>query len=138
MRESCRSSGGQAAISFVLLIGSIVVFVGVTLGFLNTSFISSSLGFGAAQRALATATAGANDGFLRLVRNKDFSDTDGYSVPLSGNSATVVVTQDTPSSGLVTIVSRATVLFHTRKVQVVASVDASAGNVRLVSWQEVQ
>ena len=133
---------GQAALSFVFLVGSIVILVGVTLSFLASSFMNSNAGFIAAQRALSVAKAGANDGYFQLFRNKDFSSA-GYAVPtnggtLEGTTASVVVTQNSPSTGLVTITSAATISFHTRKVQLIASVASSTGNVGLVSWREVQ
>ncbi len=136
--SNLKPAQGQAALSFVFLVGSIIILVGVTLGFLASSFISSSFGFAAAQRALFTAQAGANDAYLRLLRNKDLSDTTGYSVPLGSDSATVTVTQNSPSAGLVKVLSTATVSFHTRRVQVVLSVVSSTGAVALVSWQELQ
>jgi uncharacterized protein (UPF0333 family) len=129
---------GQAALSFVFLVGSIVVLVGVTVGFLASSFVNSVYGFVAAQRALAVADAGARDAHLRLLRNKDLSNTSGYSVPLGGDTASVTVTQNSPATGLVTAVSTATVSFHTRKLQLVFSVASSTGQVRLISWREIQ
>ena len=133
---------GQAALSFVFLVGSIVILIGVTLGFLASSFVSSSAGFTAAQKALSVAKAGANDGYFQLLRNKDFSSA-SYSVPgggatLEGTTASVVVTQNSPSTGLVTITSAATISFHTKKVQMVVAVASSTGQVSLVSWREAQ
>ncbi|MBM3257124.1 MAG: hypothetical protein FJY98_02220 [Candidatus Liptonbacteria bacterium] len=132
------SRKGQAALSFVFLVGSIVILVGVTLGFLTSSFVNSSFGYVAAQRALGLAKAGANDGYFQLLRNKDFSNTTGYNVPLGNDNATVTVTQNSPATGLVSILSTATISFHTRKVQVIASVASSTGQVSLVLWKEVQ
>ncbi|MCR4328140.1 MAG: hypothetical protein NUV53_01345 [Patescibacteria group bacterium] len=129
---------GQAALAFVFLVGSIVILVGVTIGFLASSFVNSSFGFSASQRALATANAGANDAYIRVLRNKDFSDVVGYSLPLGENSATVTVTQDSPSVGVVTVLSIATVSFHTRKVQMTLSVSSSTGSVELIGRRELQ
>ncbi|MBI2888636.1 MAG: hypothetical protein HYY10_01805 [Candidatus Liptonbacteria bacterium] len=128
----------QAALSFVFLVGSIVILIGVTLGFLASSFVNSTYGFTAAQRALSIADAGARDAYLRLLRNKDLSSPSGYAVPLESDSAQVTVTQDSPTTGLVTVVSVATISFHTRKVQFIASVTTSTGQISLVSWKEIQ
>jgi hypothetical protein len=129
---------GQAALSFIFLVGSVVILVGVTLGFLVTSFVNTSFGFVAAQKALAVADAGARDAYLRLLRNKDLTSPSGYTVPLGSDSATVTVTQASPSTGFVTIVSVATISFHTRRVQIIASVASSTGQVNLVSRREIQ
>ncbi len=129
---------GQAALSFVFLVGSIVILIGVTLGFLASSFVNATYGFTVAQRALSIADAGARDAYLRLLRNKDLSSPSGYTMPLGTDSALVTVTQDSPATGLVTVVSVATISFHTRKIQFVASVTSSTGQISLVSWKEVQ
>ncbi len=112
--------------------------MGVTLGFLASSFVNSTFGFTAAQRALAIADAGARDAYLRLLRNKDLSSPSGYTMPLGTDSALVTVTQGSPATGLVTVVTTATISFHTRKVQFVASVTSSTGQISLVSWKEIQ
>ncbi len=91
----------------------------------------------ASQRALAVAKAGANDGYFQLLRNKDYSNA-GYSVPLGSESATVSITQNSPATGLVTILASATVSFRPRKVEIIASVTSSTGQVGLVLWKELQ
>lgn len=130
-------STGQAAISFVFVIGGIIILIGITLAFLNAGFLSSSYGFVASEQALATAQAGVQDATLQLERNMSFSSPGGYGITVGSYSATVTVTQNSPAAGLVTIVSFATVSFHTRKIQAVASVNATTGAVSLVSSQEI-
>ena len=127
---------GQAVLSLVFLIGGIAILVGVSLAFLVTSFLSTSFGFEASQRALAVATAGAEDGMLQLIRNKSFSDIVGYSVPLGNNTATVTVTQNSPTVGQATVVSTAAVSGHRRRLQVIVSIDPATGQVSVVSWQQ--
>ena len=126
---------GQTALSFVFLIGVIIVSIGALLAFLAASFLSSSYGFQAANRVLAIASAGAEDGLMQLVRNKDFSAPTPYSVPVGSDSASVSVTQNTPISGQATIVSSATVLFRQRKIQVIVSVNSTNTKVDVVSWR---
>ncbi|GEM_PF-527351 len=125
---------GQAALSFVFLIGVIIISIGATLAFLAASFLSSGYGFQAANRALAVASAGAEDGLVKLVRNKDFSAPTPYSVPVGNDSASVTVNQNTPASGQATIVSSATVSFRQRKIQVIVSIGSTTGKVDVVSW----
>jgi hypothetical protein len=132
--RSC--STGQAVLSLVFLIGGIAVLVGVTLAFLVTSFLSTSFGFEASQRALAVATAGAEDGVLQLVRNKSFSDAVGYSVPLGNDTATVTITQNSPTGGQATVVSTAAISGNRRRLQVIVSIDPATGQVSVVSWQQ--
>lgn len=126
---------GQAALSFVFLIGVIIISIGSTLAFLAASFLSSGYGFQAANRALAVASAGAEDGLIQLVRNKDFSATTAYSVPVGSDSASVTVNQNAPAPGQATIVSSATVFFRQRKIQVIAAINSTTTKVDVVSWQ---
>lgn len=133
---------GQTSLALVFLVGGIIIFVGVSLAFLAASFVGSSLGFQSAQKALAVASAGANDAVLQLIRNKDFSDTSGYCVPAAtppcpDGSATVTVTQNSPLLGEATITSRATMLRQQRKVKAVVSVDPETAQVNILSWQEL-
>lgn len=126
---------GQAALSFVFLIGVIIISIGATLAFLAASFLSSGYGFQAANRALAVASAGAEDGLVKLVRNKDFSAPTAYSVPVGSDSANVTINQNAPVSGQATIVSSATIFFRQRKVQVVAAINSTTSKVDVVSWR---
>ena len=130
-------SRGQAVLSLVLLVGGIVVFVSITLVFIVLSFINSTTGFEKANRALAAATGGIEDGVLRLVRNKDFASASAYTVPLGPYSAGVTVTQGSPAPGQVTITSGASVGLYTRQVQAILSVVSSTGDVQLMSWSEL-
>src|SRR3990167_1538137 len=100
-------NGGQAVLSFVFLIGVIIISIGATLAFLAASFLSSGYGFQAANRALALASAGVEDGLMQLARNKDFLPEAPYSVPVGNDSASVTINQNTPASGQATIVSSA-------------------------------
>jgi len=129
------SKRGQAALSFVFLIGVIVLSIGVAVAFLANSFLNSGYGYQAANRAMAVASAGAEDALMRLARNKDFSSVSSYSVPVSSSSASVTVNQNSPAAGQAKIVSSATVFFQQRKIQVVVSVDGTTGQISLISWQ---
>ncbi len=87
--------------------GGLIVLMALTLVFLSQSFLTSSYGFQSSERAKAVAASGVYDAMLRLTRNKDLSES--YSMPLGSYSASITVTQDTPGSGFVTIVSTSTV-----------------------------
>ncbi len=129
------SKRGQAALSFVFLIGVIVLSIGVAVAFLANSFLNSGYGYQAANRAMAVASAGAEDALMRLARNKDFSSVSSYSVPVGSDSASVTVNQNLPATGQAKIISSATVSFQQRKIQVVVSVDGTTGQISLISWQ---
>jgi len=114
-----------------------VVLVALTLAFLATSFVNSTYGFEIGERAKAVAAAGAYDALIRLERNKDLSPSGGsYNLPLGSDSATVSVTQSSPTSGQVTIVSTATIVGRTRSVRAVVSRDSNTGQITLTSWQQ--
>ena len=134
-----KPKSGQAALSLVFLTGGIIVLIGVSLAFLAISFINSSFAFQSANKALAVASTGVNDVLIQLVRNKSFYGT--YCVPKSlpcdKGSANVVVFQDTPSPGLVTIESLATSFVSRRKIKAIVSVNSTTTQVNLVSWELV-
>ncbi len=89
---------GQAALSFVFLVGIIILSIGVTVAFLAASFLNSGYGFQAGNKAMALASAGIEDALIKLVRNKDFSSVSPYSVPIGNDSASVTINQNSPIS----------------------------------------
>jgi len=129
------SKRGQAALSFVFLIGIITLSIGVTVALLAASFLNSGYGFQAANKAMALATAGAEDALIKLARNKDFSSVSPYSVPINTDSASVTVSQNSPSAGQARIISTATSFFQQKKIQVIVSVNGTTGEISVASWQ---
>lgn len=129
---------GQTFLALVFLIGGIITFAGITLAFLATSFIDSGYGFNASVNAEAAAASGAQDAMIQLQRNPSFSSTSGYSLVVGSTTATVTVNQNTPSTGFITALSKATVSGRVKKVQVVLSENASTTQLSVVSWQEIQ
>jgi hypothetical protein len=124
---------GQAFLSLVLLVGGAIILIGLTLAFLATSFVDTGYGYRALTQAQAAANSGVSDALLQLDRNASFSQPSGYSVIVGSNTATVTVTQNSPSTGLVTILSTATVGTRTRKITVVAAANASTSQVTIIS-----
>lgn len=116
----------------VMLVGGIAVFAGVGIAFLVASFVNSSFGYQATQRAFDVASAGASDAMLQLVRNKDFTS-NNYVVPLDTYQASVSVVQDSPAADQATITSQATVSGYKRKVQTIVAIDQITGQVVIVS-----
>jgi hypothetical protein len=129
---------GQTFLALVFLIGGIIAFVGITLAFLATSFIDSGYGFNESVIAESAAASGAQDALLQLERNPTFSNTGGYSLIVGSTTATVTVTQSSPSAGFITILSKATNVGHVKKVNVVLGVNSTTDQMNIVSWQETQ
>lgn len=125
---------GQAVLSLVFIIGGIITVIGLTLAILANTIINSTSGFQAVERSQAAAVSGANDALMRLSRVKGLSGT--YSMPIDDNSASVTITQDSPSSGLVTIISSSTVSRREVRLRVVVSRNSTSGVISLVSWEQ--
>lgn len=135
---------GQAFLALVFFIGGIVSVASLLIAFLAASSVDTGYGAAASANAEAVAIAGAEDGLLQLNRDSSFptgsSMSDPYTITPSSSAATatVTITQNSPSSGLVTILSAATALGHTKKIDVVVSENPSTGQVSIISWTEVQ
>lgn len=136
------SSKGQAFLALVIFIGGIVTVAGLLIAFFASSAVDTGYGVAASFTAESAATAGAEDALLQLDRNPEFPTGSGMSVPYTVTSgtatATVNVTQGSPSSGEATILSTATVNGRTKKINVVVSEDASTGAITIISWMDVQ
>ena len=137
MISPTKNAAGQAFLSTVLIIGGVMLVIATAVAIIAATFIDSGYGLQASDRAESVATAGANDAFLRLVRASSFSS-GGYTVTVPEGSATVSVTQNSPSMSEATVLSAATVGGRTRKINAVFSVSTSTGQVISVLWQDVQ
>jgi hypothetical protein len=122
---------GQAALAMTTLVGGFCIFVAVALAFLVFSFLNSSYGYQAAERAFAAASGGTSDALLRLQRNKDLDET--YSLAVGDYNVSVTVTKDVPDNGETTIDSQAVVSGYKRKIRTVVNVNAETGEVSLRS-----
>jgi hypothetical protein len=132
---------GQAFLALTFFIGGILAVAGILIAFITISYVDTGYGVAASAKAEEAATAGAEDGLLQLDRNAAFSTavSGPYTVSsASSTTATVSVTQSSPSAGLVTILSAATVSGHAKKISVVVSENASTGQVSVVSWTDIQ
>jgi hypothetical protein len=122
-------------------IGGILAVAGILIAFLAISYLDTGYGVAAAAKAEEAATAGAEDALLQLDRYAAFSTvvSGPYTVSsASSTTATVTVTPNVPSAGLITILSTATVSGHAKKINVVVSENASTGKVSVVSWTNIQ
>lgn len=137
--EKC---AGQAALSTVFLIGGVIVLFGISLALITLSFSGATLGFHAATKALALSVGGVKDAEMQLIRDASFSDASGYCVPYAvppcpAGTATVLVVQNSPAAGEVTVTADAVVSMRHRKVRAVYSLTASTTQLTPVSFQEL-
>ncbi|GIW65267.1 MAG: hypothetical protein KatS3mg093_246 [Candidatus Parcubacteria bacterium] len=132
-----KKNNGQAALSTIFLIGGIISLIAITLVIIISSYMTSAYSYQNSQRALAVANAGADDALLQLIRNKNFQDVNGYLVYSGNDSATVTVTQNSPSTGQVTILSIANIFSYRKKVRVIVSIN-DIGEVRVIKREQVE
>src|SRR5262249_34925926 len=128
---------GQSFLGLVLIIGGIVAAVGIFIAFLALSAGDTGYCYGASVDAEAVAIFGGQGGVLPLHRKLYFFS-GGYTLPVGSSTASVMVTQNAPSSGFATIVSSATVVGRTRKISVVMSIATTTDQASVVSWTETQ
>ena len=119
----------------VFLIGGVILLVGLTLAFFSNSFIDVGYGYQASANAEGAAISGAQDAMLQLDRNTASSS---YSILVGSTTAAITVTQNTPATNYITILSVATVSLRTRKVQVIMFKDPNTSQLTVTSWQEIQ
>lgn len=111
---------------------------GISIAIVTSSFVNSTYGYRLSQQSESVALAGVEDALLQLARNNQLNNTSGYSLSVGSSTATVTVTQSSPSAGFTTILSQATVSQQTRKIKVIVSVNATTGQPSVVSWSAVQ
>ena len=119
----CKMRNGQAALSTIFLIGGVILLFAVTLAVIAISFANSSIGFQASNRAQAIAMAGIRVTESQLLTDKGYSDVGSCvpaaSLPCPAGSAKVTVTQNSPTTGKVTVLSDATVNRRRRLIQAI-------------------
>lgn len=130
-----RGNSGQMFVGMVLLIGSVIAIVALFLLFISGSLVNSSYGIKYNAAAQAAATGGAEDALLRIDRNSFSSLPASYTVPVNGVTAQVNVAGLIP--GFVTVTSTATVMNHTKIVNLGVSVAANT-QVTVDWWTQVQ
>ncbi|PIR05235.1 MAG: hypothetical protein COV57_00115 [Candidatus Liptonbacteria bacterium CG11_big_fil_rev_8_21_14_0_20_35_14] len=127
-----------ATLPVVLILGGIILEITAVSSFVAFSVNRSGLGERAQIEALSAAKSGAEDAIRRLIRNKDFSDAGGYILTVGNETVNVVVTKDVPEVGKTRIEATSTVFLRQRVIRADVSVDATTGQVNVVSFQEVR
>jgi len=128
---------GAAALPIVLILGGVIVEMMVASAFVAYSVSKSGLGDKMSMQALVVARAGAMDAVRRVIRNKDFYNTDSYTLTLGTGTAQVTVTKDSPEVGKTRVVSVGTALMRQKKIQADLKVNSTTGEVNLLSFDEV-
>jgi len=130
---------GQATLSFVLLVGGIILEIAIA-GSLVAFFSSGSgLGERLSARAFNAAQAGIRDAELMIVRNKDLTVPYSYSFLVGADTAnvTVVRTDDFPNNAYIyTITSLGIAGSRQKKFETVISVDQTSGIAQVRTQQE--
>lgn len=125
---------GQTALPVVLLISVIVIEFAIAGAFI--AFFASTSGQGArlSARAIAAAEAGIRDAFVKITRDKNFSNI-SYNLTVGDDTATIDVSKNV-SSQTFTVTSTAVAGTRKRRLVGVLSVDNTTGRVELVSVEE--
>lgn len=124
-------------VGMVLLIGSVIAIVSLLLLFLSGALVSTGYGIKNTTAAQAAATAGAEDAMLKLERGAIASFPASYTISANGTTATILVGNDAPAAGFVTVTSTATVANHESIVRVVM-VENTSSPMSVVSWKVLQ
>ncbi len=124
-----------AALPMILLIGGIIVEVGLAGMFI--AFVLSNLGYGSrlANEALAAANSGVDDALVRIVRDKGFSGT--YELAVGSRLVQVEVIKDFPVTGKHRITALGVALTRKKKVEAVAGVNETTGEVKMEYLKEI-
>jgi len=120
-----------------MAIGSLLLATATVLIVLVLALTSSTYGFRAGKLAEGAAMAGIEDAELQLLRNVSYASA-GYTVSASGGTATVTVTQGSPSAGYVSVLSVATISNVTRRFSALFSENATTTQINLVSITQLQ
>lgn len=136
-----KSSKGQIALPFVLLVGGIIVEI-VIAGSIVSFFVNaSSLGERLSIRALSIANTGVYDAVQKISTNKEFgAGGKTYTINIEGEEVTVTISRTVDNTNDVynyTIESSATVRSRQRKMEAKLVVDQETGQVNLRSVEEV-
>jgi uncharacterized protein (UPF0333 family) len=132
-----QSSRGQATLSFVLLIGGIILEIAVAGSFVTYFLSSSGLNERLSARALSAAEAGIRDVQIKIARNKAFSMATS-TIVVGSDLAVVQLSSDAtnPDSYVYTITSVGIASSAQRKIVAVLVVNKITGLVQLQSMSE--
>lgn len=135
-----RGRRGQATLSFIILIGGVILQVaiaGSVVGYLSTS---SRFSERLSTRAMAAASAGLRDSQVRLSRDRDFGATpEAYSFAVGSDTAEVSVSRvadDAAGVYIYTVSSVGTALARKKRLVGTIFVNQNNGLMELKSVEE--
>ena len=128
---------GQTMLSLIFLVGGVIITTGIALSILAISFLTSIADYRASAVVQAAAVSGINDGIMQVVRNANFSNVSGYTIPFSSVSDTVTVTQGSPVANETTVISLAQIGSVNRKIQAILAIDPNTKQVSVISYQKL-
>ena len=127
---------GIAAIPTVIIFGGIIAEIAIATTFLSLAFTNTSLGLRLSAEAFGAAQSGVEDAVLRLARDRNYQNISGYSLAVGRATATITITQGSPSANQATILSTGTSFRRKRAVRAIVTIDDVSGVVSLVSLKE--
>ncbi|MBS3903324.1 MAG: hypothetical protein KGZ30_03050 [Anaplasmataceae bacterium] len=127
---------GQAALATVFLIGGVIVLFALTLAFLALRITATTFSAESSSKALAAATAGAEDAVIKVIRNPGYQEE--YSFAVNANTTTTVSVVKDGLTNQTIVIASSTVGSSKRSVQVVIGVSSSTGRVDVISWETVR
>lgn len=120
--------GGQATLSFILLVSGLVLEIAIAGTFVTYFFSASALGERLSARAFSVANSGVRDAQMRITRSKDF--TGSFTLQLGSDSSSVSVARAILGSNYVyTITSVGTAGTRQRKFVATITADQVSGAV---------
>lgn len=135
----------MVALPTILFIGGLIVEISLAGIFVSYYLSQSGFGIKRSSEALAAAQAGIEDALLRIVRNKNFLDNDGYELPVGNTSANIVVCRDsktvdtlcdTLNNGKSEITSTGTSFLKKRKLRAIVNINSATGEIKVESIEE--
>lgn len=140
MNASLFSRRGQATLSFIILIGGVILQVaiaGSVVGYFSTS---SRFSERLSTRAMAAATAGLRDGQVRISRDRNYASAgDIYSFAVGSDTVEVTVSRiadDTNGVYIYTVSSVGTALARKKRLVGTIFINQNNGLLELKSVEE--
>lgn len=135
-----KRQSGVATLPTVIILSAIILEVAVAAVTIAAALASSANNQRLASQALSDARTGADDAFMRIVRNKNCPNAVGcpssYSITID-SSDTANVTISSNGQGVITVVSEGVSSNRRRKLQMLVGVDSSTGLANIESIQEI-
>jgi GxxExxY protein len=132
------SDRSAAFLPIVLVTSAVIIEFVVTAAILVYYFNNSNFGVRLSAEALTAASAGIEDGLIKVVRNKNYNNTAGYALNVGNRQTTITVCKDTCSgNGTHQITTIGQALTQRRQIVAVVETNSITGEVRIISIKEV-